>query len=65
MDRMDTAATCGAVSRNRPYLPKDIPKAKGELATLDEKRIRYGVRHNEIARAPAMLIRYQLKLPAK
>jgi hypothetical protein len=49
----------------QPYLPKDPAKAKGEFATFDKKRVRYGVKHNEIARALATLIRYELDLPPK
>ncbi len=48
-----------------PYLPKDIAKAKGEFATVDHSRVRFGVKHNEIAPAIANLIRYSLSLPAK
>ncbi len=48
-----------------PYLPTDPAKAKGEFATFDEKRVRYGVKHNEIARALAALMRFKLKLPPK
>ena len=48
-----------------PYLPKDRAKAKGEFATIDNNRVRFGVKHNEIASALENLIRYQLKLPPK
>ncbi len=48
-----------------PYLPKDRAKAKGEFATVDGNRVRFGVKHNEIAPAVANLIRYTLGLPPK
>jgi len=55
-------AKCAGIT---PYLPKDRAKARGEFATIDHNRIRFGVKHNEIAPAIANLIRYALKLPPK
>jgi hypothetical protein len=49
----------------RKYLPKDMAKAKGEFATIDGNRVRFGVKHNEIAPAVANLIRFALQLPPK
>jgi hypothetical protein len=48
-----------------PYLPVDRAKAKGEFATIDAHRVRFGVKHNEIAPALSNLIRFAMKLPAK
>ena len=48
-----------------PYLPKDRAKAAGEFATIDNNRVRFGVKHNEIASALENLLRYELKLPRK